>query len=403
METKQTIETEQQDTETKQTAQSKQPEKISIPIDSTEKSRIYYLIVLSIGTVIISISNIFILTPRINTTLRTMLRFTNEGIIKAESQETSEVEGAGKKIEQDPSASIMDKAITEAYKLQRVGKINEAIEKWRAIATVAEGVDDDFAVNVWFTIGHLHRIAGRTGQALSAYDRVIQLNPDNVTAYSNRGTVKSDLGQYEAAIADLNRALLIQPNDAKAYNNRGTTKLALGQYKAAITDFDEAIRINPDYTDAYNNRGTAKLALGQYEAAIADLNRALLIQPNDAKAYNNRGTAELALGQYKAAIADLNRALLIQPNDAKAYNNRGTAKFALEQYKAAITDFDEAIRLNPGYATAYVKRGRTNQRLGNIEVAKVDFQTALEFSESNGSENMKTTAKQYLQELNSTK
>ena len=381
MKTKQTIGTEQEDTERKQTAQSKQSEEvprfdsIDPSDDTTEKSPFiikyvkvlmpYYFFALSVGMLAIGISAIFTLTFLNRTQL-----ITHKDIIEivqaVKSQKTSEVEEYVRKIEQDPSTSVMNKAITEAYRLQRVGKIDEAIEKWHAIAIVTEDVDDDLAINVWFAIGHLHQVEARAEQALSAYDRAIQLDPDNVTAYVNRGTVNIELGQYKEAVSDFDEAIRLNPSYADAYVNRGTVNIELGQYKEAVSDFDEAIRLNPSYADAYVNRGTVNIELGQYRAAIADFNRALLMQPNDAKAYINRGTVNIELGQYKEAVSD----------------------------------FDEAIRLNPSYADAYVNRGMTNKKLGNIEAAKVDFQTALELVETTSNEIMKTAAKQHLQELN---
>ena len=113
----------------------------------------------------------------------------------------------------------------------------------------------------------------------------------------NRGRLKHDFGQYEAAIADYDNAIHLKPNYAFAYNNRGLAKYYLGQYEAAITDYDNAIRLKPDYAFAYNNRGLAKYYLDQYEAAIADYDNAIRLRPNYALAYRNRKEAEAKLSQ----------------------------------------------------------------------------------------------------------
>ena len=47
--------------------------------------------------------------------------------------------------------------------------------------------------------------------------------------------------------------IAINPNDDTAYNNRGHSKYELKDYKGAILDFTTAISINPNNDSAYNN------------------------------------------------------------------------------------------------------------------------------------------------------
>ena len=222
-------------------------------------------------------------------------------------------------------ASLIDKAIASAVSLQQQGKENDAIEMWRAIALVAEGIDNDQAARAWFSIGYLRRDKDRDA-SISAYDIAIRLRPDYTVAYYNRGNAKRDLRRPEAAIADYDKAIRLQPDDAAAYNNRGIARGALGQHKGAIADYDEAIRLTPDLAEIYNNRGSTKNKLKQYEVAIADYDKAIRLKPELAEPYYNRGSAKHNLKQYEAAIADYDKAIRLQPDYAKAYNNRGVAK-----------------------------------------------------------------------------
>ena len=59
-------------------------------------------------------------------------------------------------------------------------------------------------------------------------------DPDNATAYSNRGNAKVRLGQHEDAIADCDQAIHLDSNDANAYGNRGNAKAQLGRHEDAI-------------------------------------------------------------------------------------------------------------------------------------------------------------------------
>ena len=75
-----------------------------------------------------------------------------------------EIEGAVQEDRDRPHASRLDRAIARAYSLQDEGRIEEAIEKWRSIANVAEGIDDDIAAHAWFSVGYLLQ-EGRHGES----------------------------------------------------------------------------------------------------------------------------------------------------------------------------------------------------------------------------------------------
>ena len=258
------------------------------------------------------------------------IRDQNDEILRRLNAETvaddpEEAKQVAVNVGENPMASPIDKAIAQAVFLQQQGKRDEAIEKWRAVAQIAEGIDNNLAARAWFSVGYLLE---NPEDSISAYDRVISLKPDLVEAYINRGAAKAALGQSDAAIADYNEAIRLKPDfydeairlkpdDAEAYYKRGNAKGALGQLDAAIADYDEAIRLKPDYAEAYSKRGIVKGVLRQLDAAIADLDE---------------------------AIADFDKAIRLKPDLVEAYYNRGTAKGALGQREEAIADFDKAIR-----------------------------------------------------------
>jgi len=56
----------------------------------------------------------------------------------------------------------------------------------------------------------------------------IQLNPDNATAWYNKGNDLSDQGKYDEAIQAYNKAIEIDPQDADAWNAKGVAFGKLG-------------------------------------------------------------------------------------------------------------------------------------------------------------------------------
>lgn len=88
--------------------------------------------------------------------------------------------------------------------------------------------------------------------------------------FFNLGVIRYQNENYNLAIQDFNQAIEIDPNYIEAYNNRGFTKSVLGDYLAAIDDYNIAIEINAYYPNAFYNRGVAKQAIGDIKGAIND-------------------------------------------------------------------------------------------------------------------------------------
>ena len=86
---------------------------------------------------------------------------------------------------------------------------------------------------------------------------------------------RTQIGQHFEAISDYDTVIRLNPDDADAYNNRGVVKDNLGHPEAAIPDYDAAIHLNPNYANAYYNRGIAKEKLGRADDAKRDFQTAL--------------------------------------------------------------------------------------------------------------------------------
>lgn len=170
---------------------------------------------------------------------------------------------AAEEVRENPRASLMDKAVAAALSFQKEGRKDEAIEKWRGIAKVAEGDDDDLAARAWFSIGYLFQEKGKPGEAIAAYDEALRLKPDLAEAYNNRGNAKSSLGQREAAIADYDEAIRLNPDYGTASFNRGLEYVVLNDKDAARRDFGKA-------RDLARKAGEGELAT-RAESALKEL------------------------------------------------------------------------------------------------------------------------------------
>jgi len=74
---------------------------------------------------------------------------------------------------------------------------------------------------------------------------------------NNKGWSLGNLGKHREAITYYDRALEIDPDYVYALNNKGWSLYNLGKYREAITYYDRALEIDPDDVDALNNKEIA--------------------------------------------------------------------------------------------------------------------------------------------------
>jgi tetratricopeptide (TPR) repeat protein len=76
--------------------------------------------------------------------------------------------------------------------------------------------------------------------------------------YMEDGNAMYAKGDFDGAIADYTKAIELNPNNVDAYNNRGATKTTKDDLDRAIADYSKCIQLKPDDAKAYYNRGLAK-------------------------------------------------------------------------------------------------------------------------------------------------
>lgn len=154
---------------------------------------------------------------------------------------------------------------------------------------------------IYLQLGSAKYSLGLNEEAITDFNKALELNPKNVDALGHRGIVKSQLGHHEEAITDFDEAIKLKPNDPGLLNTRGVIRYIFKQYEAAINDFDKALKINARHAGSLHYRGLVKVQLGQNEEAIEDMNEAITINPNDASMYNSLGDVYERIGDYDKA------------------------------------------------------------------------------------------------------
>jgi tetratricopeptide (TPR) repeat protein len=161
--------------------------------------------------------------------------------------------------------------------------------------------------------------------------------------YIAQGNSLLSQGAYYAAIMEYDKALTVDPNNSSAYRQRGYARYMLEQYSAAEMDTNAALELNPNDIEALNNRANIYQAMELYAQALTDLNQLLQLKDDYAPAYNTRGLVYFAESDWQSAVDDFSHALTLDPTMVEAYYNRGLVYFMDYDWASAADDFKAVV------------------------------------------------------------
>lgn len=99
-------------------------------------------------------------------------------------------------------------------------------------------------------------------EAINAYEKVIELTPDNYEVYNNLGMIYSTLGEHELGIQFIREAIRLAPLVSHLHNNLGYALLKQGRDSEAAGTFERALQLDPENLHARNNLKSAYKLMG---------------------------------------------------------------------------------------------------------------------------------------------
>lgn len=143
--------------------------------------------------------------------------------------------------------------------------------------------DREFSAVYFFTAISYSEI-GLYDNALKAYCNATNYNPHFSSAWSNRGLIHKNLGEFNEAVICLNKAIELDKTNNFAYLNLSSVYLALLDYDKAIDYALTAVTIAPNMYQAYHVLALAYAGKNDKESAEVYYKKSILNGAKDAKA-----------------------------------------------------------------------------------------------------------------------
>ncbi|MGD2079622.1 MAG: tetratricopeptide repeat protein [Nitrospirota bacterium] len=110
--------------------------------------------------------------------------------------------------------------------------------------------DDPQNAQAWTKLGNVLMDSQRFAEAVEAYGKVIELEPENVNVIVDRGTCYRRMGRPDVAAEHFRDAIEIDPSHPLAHRNLGVVMaFDLGDPKTAREEFEKYLEISPAAPD----------------------------------------------------------------------------------------------------------------------------------------------------------
>jgi Tfp pilus assembly protein PilF len=202
----------------------------------------------------------------------------------------------------------------------------------------------------WFQLGKERARSGALDDALVAYRKAVELDPDYAEAWSNLGRVLGMLGRVNDEIDAYRRGAAANPALAPIWSNLGEALRRRKELAEAEAACRTAIERDAGFIPAYLNLGNILRDLHRHDEALGAFRMALASAPDLGEAWLGIGNVLQDQRQYAQAAAAFERACAA--GLPEAHLNTGLALKRQGRHADAEARFRRALELDRNFADA---------------------------------------------------
>jgi len=240
--------------------------------------------------------------------------------------------------------------------------------------------------NYWITKGDdLALNKSNNQEALAAYEKAIQIDPENLGAWDRKALVLEVLSQqaYRKILNLSEMKLAKNPKDVRTWQAHAVALASLGMQeesnqslKKALEIYDQEIKANPKNATAwfYKAELTANQteSLSAYEKVI-ELNGSMKVE-----ALLTKSNILFNLGKSDEAIAAIDKAIQLDPKNFRVWEEKALDYYVFGIYNESLAAYEKMTELEPKNALAWKGKGDVLKALGHQAEADAAYVKAKE-------------------------
>ncbi len=129
------------------------------------------------------------------------------------------------------------------------------------------------ATQNFITKGMQQATSGNFEGALEMFESALEIAPEDMRKIpiNNKARILYTLERYEEAITQYDQLIEMEPNNSNFLSDKGAALLKLGQYEEALNIYDQSLAITQDNFPAYYNKACIYALMGNEADALRHL------------------------------------------------------------------------------------------------------------------------------------
>jgi tetratricopeptide (TPR) repeat protein len=272
-----------------------------------------------------------------------------------------------------PDAKISSRQALEldpddADSLHRMGLQSlQARQYDRAMEWITRAIRQDPKPNYIASLGAALHQQGRHEEALKAYDKAIQLKPDDAGLWHHLGNILLKLERFDQALLGFAHVLKLDSRHQDAAYKSGVLLHHMARFEESIAYLDLCDAVLPNCAPTLQARARTLFNLKRLEEALAENRRAQTLDPGNADTCNNIGACLQSLGREAEALSWFEQALDRLPDTIEILNNKALMLSQLQR-------FDEAFALYDHIRARHLNDATTDWNLALLQMLTGNFE-----------------------------
>lgn len=238
-------------------------------------------------------------------------------------------------------------------------------------------------------LGTVQSTLGENEEALSTYQTLSQLKPEETIYSYKTGILLKNIGRYQESLVVL-KSLETKPEfpyPIELLNQLGDVCLELKRYDEAEAYFAKAEKLNPELKTAKDaklstkiasliQRGNDFLAKKNYVEATSEFKKATELQPQNGSLWSFLGNAQLLNGKLKESEESFKKSISLSDTNPNAYVGLCNVYIQNHNYSDCLKTSKQASAKIPKNAEIRNKQGICEWKWGETKKATLSFQDA---------------------------
>ena len=250
---------------------------------------------------------------------------------------------AAKAYEEAAEAGIAPEDSLRGLGIARMGTTDYegAQEALEAALKESNGIPGAREVDINYYLASCCYQLGDRERALEIYDAILKISPKEAPALELRGSIKVEMGQFDAGIQDLRSAISLDETDYDRMISVLQTLDKNGHREEGLQIIRSARERGGNSLSDYD-RGRLSYYLEDYETAKTSLEQARS-RSDDYQCASMLGQTYEKLGDYNYAVSLYQNYLTSDKSHAEIYNRLGLCLLKMGNYKDALTAFEDGL------------------------------------------------------------